>query len=141
MVLNMRKFWIWNWFQMKFIEKIYHMTLIYKSIFYMNENKFWQNLCFFTCSFELSQKTHWHLCCVPPPARRAPIREPWTAANQGAVKSKIVTFETLAMKHLADHTLELLLADEVLNEKKDLENRRNTSMGRSSELDFLRNKW
>ena len=72
--------------------------------------------------------------------RRAPIREPWTAANQGAVKSKIVTFETLAMNHLADHTLELLLAEEVLNEKKDLENRSNTSMGRSSELDFLRNK-
>ena len=55
---------------------------------------------------------------MPPPARRAPIREPWTAANQGAVKSKIVTFETLAMKHLADHMLELLVADEVLNEKR-----------------------
>ena len=58
------------------------------------------------------------LCCLPPPARRAPIREPWSAANQGAVKSSIVTFETLAMKYLADHMMELLAADEVLNEKR-----------------------
>ena len=56
------------------------------------------------------------LCCLPPPARRAPIREPWSAANHGAIKRKIVTFETLAMKHLADHMLELIAADEVLNE-------------------------
>ena len=27
-------------------------------------------------------------CCLPPPARRAPIREPWSAANLSAVKSK-----------------------------------------------------
>ena len=57
------------------------------------------------------------LCCLPPPARRAPIRKPWSAANLSAVKSKIVTFEALAIKHLADNMLELLAADEVLKQK------------------------
>ena len=37
--------------------------------------------------------------------------------GQSSIKSKIVTFETLAMKHMADNMLELLAADEVLNEK------------------------
>ena len=45
------------------------------------------------------------------------IREPWSAANLSAVKSKIATYETLAMKHLADNMLEQLAADEVLNQK------------------------
>ena len=57
------------------------------------------------------------LCCLPPSARRAPIREPWSAAGQSAIKSKIVTFETLTMKHMADNMLGLLAADEVVNEK------------------------
>ena len=74
------------------------------------------------------------LCCLPPPARRAPTREPWSAVNQGAIKSKIVTFETLAMKHLADHMLKLLAANEVLNEtnRKIGETGRGTFMLRHS---------
>ena len=57
------------------------------------------------------------LCCLPPPARKAPIRKPWSAANLSAVKSEIVRFETLAIKHQTDNMLELLAADEVLNKK------------------------
>ena len=55
------------------------------------------------------------LCCLPPPARRTPFREPWSAANVRAVKSKSVTFESLAMKHLATNMLEYIAGDDVLN--------------------------
>ena len=64
------------------------------------------------------------LCCLPPSARRAPIRDPWSAAGRSAITSKIVT---LSMKHMADNMLEQLAADEVLNEKKP-ENRKKQRM-------------
>ena len=55
------------------------------------------------------------LCCLPKEARRCPIREPWSAAGQGAIKSKIVTMETLAYQFLTSNLLELLASDELLN--------------------------
>ena len=141
MILNMRKFWIWNWFQMKFIEKIYHMMLIFKSIFYMNENKFWQNLCFFTCSFELSQKTHWHFMLCATTSKKGTNQRTLDCSKSRSRQEQNRNIQDLGNGTSSRPYVGITSRWWSLEWKKDLENRRNTSMGRSSELDFLRNKW
>ena len=55
------------------------------------------------------------LCCLSKSVRQEPIREPWSAAGQGAIKSKIVTYETIGYKFLTDNLLELLSSEEIFN--------------------------
>ena len=55
------------------------------------------------------------LCCLSKSVRQEPIREPWSAAGQGAIKSKIVTYETIGYKFLTDNLLELLASEEIFN--------------------------